>query len=79
MLCFFTCRLNKGKALRKQRDIKDVKESIHLIKAPGAGMYCNKLCVTSADNIMIALLFYNAIKTFQRTSETKFKGSTPIH
>ncbi|XP_072051060.1 probable ribosome biogenesis protein RLP24 [Amphiura filiformis] len=31
-------RLKKGKALRKERDIKEVKESIHLIKSPAAGL-----------------------------------------
>lgn len=35
---FIINRLNKGKALRKERDIKDVKESIHLIRAPGADL-----------------------------------------
>lgn len=35
---FIINRLNKGRALRKQRDIKEVKESIHLIRPPAAGL-----------------------------------------
>lgn len=31
-------RLKKGKELRKQRDIQEVKQSIHLIKSPAAGL-----------------------------------------
>ncbi|XP_786936.1 probable ribosome biogenesis protein RLP24 [Strongylocentrotus purpuratus] len=31
-------RLKKGKELRKQRDILEVKKSIHLIKSPAAGL-----------------------------------------
>ena len=32
-------RLKKGKELRKQRDIQEVKQSIHLIKSPAAGKF----------------------------------------
>lgn len=35
---FIINRLNKGRALRKQRDIKEVKESIHLIRPPAADL-----------------------------------------
>ena len=33
---FIMQRLKKGKELRKARDIKDVKDSLHLLKSPAA-------------------------------------------
>lgn len=35
---FIINRLNKGRALRKQRDINEVKNSIHLIRPPAADL-----------------------------------------
>ncbi|XP_038072832.1 probable ribosome biogenesis protein RLP24 [Patiria miniata] len=39
---FIINRLKKGKTLRKERDIKEVKESIHLIRSPAANLLKKK-------------------------------------
>lgn len=37
LFLYYTPRLKKGKELQKAQDIKEVKQSIHLIRAPHAG------------------------------------------
>ena len=56
------CRLKKGKTLRKERDIKEVKDSIHLIRSPAAGkssLSLRALHFITRINILASVVVYN--------------------
>jgi len=62
-VCMHACRLKKGKELRKEEDLKEVEQNMHIIRAP-AGMIAGIVILFCCINVeffvqkLHCLLFY---------------------